>query len=322
MRWTAAPWLAGLAAAALFSACRADDIVPSPPSSAVGGSGGAGQGGAAPDAGLGGGGAGGAGGAAAGLSFMTWNLETFPLAQDTASRVVQIFSDLNPDVVAVQEIEDPDAFLALPNAMPGYAAVLNDDPGAFLRVGLLYNTARIELSEVETLFYGDFYAFPRPPLKARVSALGAGPPGLDFVTVVLHLKAQLDADSQARRRAACEALDVWVRAALSAGPELDFVLAGDWNDELTDPAQYNVFEVFLDAPDTYTFLTLPAAQAGEFSYIPFESMIDHVLITTDALGEVGDGTTEVLHLEGSYPDYEARVSDHRPIFTRFAGPTP
>jgi endonuclease/exonuclease/phosphatase family metal-dependent hydrolase len=197
--------------------------------------------------------------------------------------------------------------------------VLNDDAGAFLRVGLLYKTSRIALSEIETMFHGDSYAFPRPPLKARVTALGAPPPGIDFVMVVLHLKAQLDAQSEARRRAACEALDVWVRAQRAAGAEQDFVLAGDWNDELTDPPQYNVFQGFLDDPGTYAFLTWPAAQAGEASYLPFQSMIDHVLVTTDALDEVGAGTTEVLHLEASVPDYEATVSDHRPVLSRFAG---
>lgn len=328
MRWTAPLWL-GIGAALLVAACREDIPWTAPPEAPInaGGAGGAGAGGGPPGTGgeagggggAGGGGAGGGGAPVAGVSVMSWNLETFPLVPDTASRVAEILTDIRPDVVSVQEIEDPAAFLALPDVLPGYAAVLNDDPGGFLRVGILYNTSRVALSEVETLFYGDFYAFPRPPLKAHVTVIGAEPPGIDFTLLVLHLKAQLDAASQARRLAACEALDTWIRGQLAAGPELDFVLAGDWNDELGDPPQYNVFQGFLDDPATYTFLTEPAAEAGEFSYLPFESMIDHVMITTDALGEYGDGTTEVLHLEASYPEYEAGVSDHRPVLVRFAG---
>lgn len=323
MRWTAPLWLA-IGAASIVAACREDVPWTAPPEAPInaGGAGGAGAGGGPPGTGGnagGGGDAGGGGAPVAGVSVMSWNLETFPLVPDTASRVAEILTDIRPDVVSVQEIQDPAAFLALPDVLPGYAAVLNDDPGGFLRVGILYNTSRVALSEVETLFYGNFYAFPRPPLKAHVTVMGAEPPGIDFTLLVLHLKAQLDAESQARRRAACEALDTWIRGQLAAGPELDVVLAGDWNDELGDPPQYNVFQGFLDDPATYAFLTAPAAEAGEFSYLPFESMIDHVLVTTDALGEYGDGTTEVLHLEASYPEYEASVSDHRPVLVRFAG---
>jgi endonuclease/exonuclease/phosphatase family metal-dependent hydrolase len=319
-----------LAGAALAAACRTDDQqYPGPAApdadhgaaagaSATGG-GGAGQGGATPDGGAGGGGAGGAGGASGasgGVSILSWNIEGFPLSSDTPARVAEILGDLDPDLVGVEEVSDPDAFLALPGALPGYAAVLNDDPGAFLRVGLLYKTSRLAVSDVETLFPDSAYAFPRPPLKARVATLTG--PAFDFVFLVLHLKAQLDDASRERRRAACEALDTWVRDQRSAGPEQDFVLAGDWNDELTDAPAYNVFQVFLDDPRTYTFLTWPAAQEGEFSYIPFQSMIDHILVTTDALGEYGDGTTSAVHLEATYPDYEATVSDHRPILSRFA----
>jgi endonuclease/exonuclease/phosphatase family metal-dependent hydrolase len=174
------------------------------------------------------------------------------------------------------------------------------------------------VSDVETLFPESWYEFPRPPLKARIAVAGAEP-AFDFVFMVVHLKAQLDAESRERRRAACGALDVWIREQMNGGQEKDFVLIGDWNDELTDAPADNVFQVFLDDPDTYSFLTLPAAQAGEFSYIPFESMIDHVLVTRDALDEYGDGTTSVLPAEVTYPGYEAAVSDHRPVLSRFTG---
>ena len=64
-------------------------------------------------------------------------------------------------------------------------------------------------------------------------------------------------------------------------------------------------------------LALPAAEAGEHSFLPFNSMIDHILVTNDALDEYGDGTTEVLRLDESVPDYQSLVSDHRPVLSRF-----
>jgi predicted extracellular nuclease len=122
----------------------------------------------------------------------------------------------------------------------------------------------------------------------------------------------LDAESQDRRSAACLALDAWVRAEIEGGADPDIVILGDYNDKLTDPPEWNVFGPFLDAPEQYSFLTMPLAEAGEHSYIPFESMIDHVLVTGDALDEVGSGATEVLALEETVEDYRD-LSDHRPV---------
>jgi len=293
-----------LALLVMASACRDDTNAPTP--TVLTGGGGASAAG----------GAGGSSGPASELKLMTWNLETFPLTGQTSSSVMSLLETLQPDVVAVEEIEDPAAFIAMVDQLPDYEAVLNDDPGGFLRVGLLYAPARVTVSEVETLFVGDWHAFPRPPLKARIETTVGGEP-FDFVMLVLHLKAKLDSDSQQRREAACEALDAWIRQQQMDGDEQDFVLAGDFNDELTDPPKWNVFDAFLNAPERYTFLTLPAEEAGGHTYLPFTSFIDHILVTNDALTEYGDGSTNVLELDKTTAGYEQTISDHRPVMSVF-----
>jgi endonuclease/exonuclease/phosphatase family metal-dependent hydrolase len=298
------------------------------PAAQPGGSGGA-VGGSAPVGGSGGmstppdpaGGAGGTGGGmAAGseASVVTWNLDNFPLTADAPALAAELLGQLSPDVAALEEIADPVAFANLLGAMPGYQGVLNDDPEGFTRLGLVYKAERVTVSDVETLFHDDWYAFPRPPLKVHVAI--DGPEPIDFVVVVIHLKAQLDAESQARRRAGCERLEAWVRAELSSESEQDFLLLGDFNDELTDPPDGNVFAAFLDRPAQYGILTMPLAEAGEHSYVPFESMIDHVVATSDMLVEVGSGQTEVLALEQSVSGYD-RLTDHRPVRS-WLRPTP
>ena len=59
---------------------------------------------------------------------------------------------------------------------------------------------------------------------------------------------------------------------------------------------------------------MPAELAGGHTYIPFESFIDHVLVTSDTLVEVGTGVTEVLELENEVADYRD-LTDHRPVRT-------
>lgn len=246
------------------------------------------------------------------LSVMTWNIRTFPLQNDTVERVREIILQQNPDVLAIQEIEDPNAFAELDTLLPQYEGVLNEDAGGFLRVGLFTKRGRVTTSEVATLYTGNWYAFPRPPLKARITADGGA---YDFVAVVLHLKAKGDAESQDRRREACETLDTWVQNQIASGVDTEFMLLGDFNDELTDAANTNVFSAFLDKPDSYTFLTEAVAIDNGFTYVPLKSMIDHVLITHDLLDEYGIGTTEIVRLDDSVGNYND-ISDHIPVKVR------
>jgi endonuclease/exonuclease/phosphatase family metal-dependent hydrolase len=243
---------------------------------------------------------------------MSWNLREFPFTVTTIDSTTEVLSSLAPDVVAVQEISDPTAFSDLVDALPGYAGVLNDDAEGFLRLGLLYREERVTVTDVETLFVGNWFPFPRPPLKAHVAIEGDST--IDFDVVVLHLKAQVDGESQQRRELACEELDAWVQAQLAGQEEQDYVLLGDFNDRLLDPPQSNVFDAFLSQPDVYQFLTLPVEEDGYYSYIPFQSMIDHVLITSDMSDEVGNGQTEVLELDQVVESY-GTISDHRPVRT-------
>jgi len=245
---------------------------------------------------------------------LTWNIETFPKTAQAPEMLADLLTQINPDVVAVQEIKDVSAFVALDETLPQYERVLpQDDPGTQdTIVGLLYQPSVVTVDAVETLFQDDGYAFPRSPLKVHASA-----GGVDFTMVVVHLKAQTDADSEARRRDACQKLDAWIQGELGAGTERDIMVIGDWNDKLTDQPAYNVFQVFLDAPATYRFLTMPLAQADEFTYVPFESLIDHALVTSDMQADVvRSGAADILELELTVDTYTANLSDHRPVLVK------
>jgi len=275
------------------------------------------------DGGDGGGGAGGGGmGGDGGVSphpgevwVMTWNLQLFPKTAATPMRVVQILGETPADLVAVQEIDDSAAFMALDEALPEYTALMAGDPFSDTRVGLLYRHGTISIDRVETIFIDDDYAFPLPPLLVHATAQE-----IDFTVVVLHLKALGDFESEMRRKDAVIKLDAWMSMTLAGGGEQDIVMLGDWNDRLVDPPADNVFAPMLAKPSVYTFLTLPLAEREDQdggTYIPFESFIDHVLITEDLKAELGSGGSQVLKIDASDAQYESAVSDHRPVLTRF-----
>ena len=256
-------------------------------------------------------------GSPADLTVMTWNLQQYPLTDQTAARVVEIVEALEADLIGVQEIAYPDDFDALVAALPSYDGFdAWDDDDAYLRVGLLYRTSRVEVRGTKTIFREDSYAFPRPVLTATVTMTSTAG-SFDFVFAVLHLKAKLDRQSMERRRRASERMDEWIRGRLATNAEQDYVIVGDLNDKVTDERDYNVFLPFLDAPDTYRFVTMDRAERGGYSYIPFASMIDHILVTTDALDEYVEGSAEILRLDDHLVRYVDEISDHRPVVARF-----
>lgn len=254
------------------------------------------------------------------LRVATWNLETFPRVPETPENVARLIESEGIDLLGVQEITDPAAFVALAARLPEHEAIVADDPEADIRVGILYRTTRLEVLRSDLLFVGDRFVFPRPVLAATIAVRGPGASTLfDFRFLVLHLKAELDAQSQARRAAAISQLDRLVRGQLSDPTlEHDYVIAGDWNDDLTDPEVDNVFLPMLSDGSTYRFLTLAAEESGDRTFLPFDAFLDHIVITSGALDAYGAGTTEVRHLELGFDEYPILVSDHLPVVATFA----
>ena len=254
------------------------------------------------------------------LRVATWNLETFPRVPETGENVARLIESEQIDLLAVQEITDPAAFFALAALLPEHEAIVADDEGAIIRVGILYRATRLEVLRSDLLFLDDRYTFPRPVLAATIAVRGPGATTLfDFRFLVVHLKAEIDAESQARRAAAIVRLDRLVRGQLSDPTlEHDYVIAGDWNDDLTDPEVDNVFLPILGDPALYRFLTLPAEESGERTFLPFDAFLDHLLVTEGVLDAYGAVTTEVRHLEVGFDEYPILVSDHLPVVATFA----
>lgn len=251
------------------------------------------------------------------LDAMTWNLRHFPLTSATEDAVVDILDELGPDVIGVQEVESPTPFFAVVEALDGYEGILGRE--ADTRVGMMYRASTFEVLGVDHLFQNDSRAFPRPVLAVTMRVREALEP-TEIVFVVVHLKAMSGATNEARRREAIEKLRAWIDARRASGDE-HIVVVGDWNDEIDDAAQWNVFTALLDPAARVEPLTVPLAEAGEFSYVPFQTLLDHVVVTDETLDVLVDPVTEVLHLDQTWSgEYLDDVSDHRPVRTRFGVP--
>lgn len=249
-------------------------------------------------------------GSAATLDLACWNIENFPATADTPALVADLITSLELDLVVVEEIASDAAFAELIARLPDHEAVLSTHrytPTSYQKIGLIYRTGLVTVGTPELLFVTDTYAFPRPPFRVPVTV-----GGLTVDVIGVHLKAGGDPEDAARRAAAAVTLDNYLRAQIDGGGEDQIIVAGDWNERTDSESGRAVLAPLLAAPERYTFRDDAAVAAGDHSYVPFHSFIDHIL-TTHALDAVAAGAAAPVPLDVQLPRYQSLVSDHLPV---------
>jgi endonuclease/exonuclease/phosphatase family metal-dependent hydrolase len=262
-------------------------------------------------------------GTAATIEVATWNLEHFPkrglVTVDQTARALQA---MDVDVVALQEIEDAAYFRALDDRLGDWTGVRAVSAAYNINLAFLYRVGGDWVTDsVGEILTGYSREFPRAPL-----VLQGRFQGVPVVVINIHFKCCGDNyfdpsdewDEEVRRRDAGLLLDQYVRTNF---PDQKVIIVGDMNDSLTDAADRNVFNVFLNDPDAWRFVDLAIAQgpAGGWSYPGWPSHLDHILVTA-ALFPALDGPAAevaVVPLFLGYPlgwsGYDRDLSDHLPV---------
>lgn len=256
-----------------------------------------------------------------GFEVVTWNLRTFPaLTPNTRDLLAQIVPLMQVEVIAVQEIMDLSAFMELAALIPHYNAFVYSATSTY-RLGFLYDSRTVQVNDQYTIFNGDTNPFPRAPYVLDITWMGN-----DMLIVNNHLKAygnnHIDEtdpwDEEYRRRLACQKLDQHIR---TNWDDKKVIVLGDFNDQIQEPEEYNVFMSFLSRPDEYLFADMSIAQnpaSASVSYPTSFSHIDHIMITNelfDAFANPGS-SCRVINVEnwmGSWSNYSTQISDHRPL---------
>lgn len=255
------------------------------------------------------------------FEIAAWNIENFgnPAYHDDVqlqiTDVVEIIKDLDIDLYAVEEIGSQSAFNSLLGKLSNYGGYLATFSGS-QRTGIIYNDSLVTIIN-DTLLFENDNDFPRPPLMLFLKAQ-RGSQIFDFHLIVIHLKAYGDQESESRRRAAIQKMEQFIDMRLQHTGDPDYIIAGDWNDELDDPPSDNVFLPFLNKqPQDYLFLTWPF-RGIDYSYIPsnYRSLIDHILVTS-SIDTTYSNETQIIKVDQFFSQYLAEVSDHRPVASKF-----
>ncbi len=252
------------------------------------------------------------------FDLATWNIENFPKAgRQTIDKVQAIVSSLELDLIAIQEIADTAAFSSLLAGLVGYGGNYSrDDYGrTYQKTGVIYRRNTVSVSNVRQILWGND-SVVRPPLCMRVVTEVSGRL-FDFELIVVHLKSGRSNEDLAMRRTTCRLIKNYIDSCLAAGADPDFVVAGDFNDEVDREFEQNSFQSFIADSFRYHFLTRPlAGDSRNASYIG-GGLIDHILVTRDALTEYGAGRVETIRLDDELRWYPDSVSDHRPVLACF-----
>jgi len=247
------------------------------------------------------------------LEVVTWNIENYPMTSTAEERVLDIIGEMDPDVIAIQELTSQSEFSDLLSALSGWSGSIVQFNGSNLMLGYLFKNSEVTIITQPENMFNDmedendnaFTAFRRPLLtKIRHSN------GMEVSLINVHLKC-CDG-SEDRRRLASEKIKGYIDTSLAAE---NVIVLGDFNDEIVD-ASDNVFQNFIDDAANFRFATIDIASGGEanWSFPSWPSHIDQILLTTELFEMVQ--TTETLRLDQCSDSYLNTVSDHRPVLIR------
>lgn len=253
------------------------------------------------------------------IEIITWNTEFFPTHRDSTLPVLaKIISNLNADIIAFQEIRFTGYFSGLMELLPKYDFIVSQQ-SSFMDQAIIYKRETFTLVNQSELFAEDDYNFAgRPPLRGDFQ-YKCGDKLLNFSVINLHMKC---CDSGLKRRQnAVKMLYNYLSNEIESGFK-NFIVLGDWNDDLKDKEQEHCFHPFQN-DDRFYFVNEPLVydvSNATYPKEPYVSYLDHILVTKHMIPKFSASRTETLFIEdymGGFSKYERYISDHRPVMLGF-----
>ena len=239
------------------------------------------------------------------VEVMSWNIKNFPITNNTIDYVTEIITDLLPDIIAFQEINDGSAFNSLSNNIPAYEFISSGSGLAFA-----VRTDVIEIVSWTTIFsqYGYEFAW-RYPMLIELKWI-CGERAISFNMINIHLKSGGDEDDFNRRYLSCEYLLQYINSHTG-----NLIILGDFNDEIIDQQNYNSLWPLVSA-ENITFVTESIANIDYYATFPsWPSFIDHIAISNSFIDVSEYNYIKTIRLDDytGYSTYQNNISDHRPI---------
>jgi len=248
-----------------------------------------------------------------GLDIITWNCEFFPANGDlTIDALSEAIIEMNPDIVAFQEIKKRGWFSKLMMYLPEYDFIISQQ-SSFMDQAIIYKKDLFDLVARKELFAENDYFFAgRPPLQCDL-LFKENNQKLSIIN--LHMKC-CDSGLQRRKLAAKQLYD-YVKENINNSLSNHYIILGDWNDDLKDDIGEHCFDSFINDNTMFfpTFDITYDLEQASYPKEPYVSFLDHILVSNSLV----DGknyivkTIPIDEYMGSYDIYEKYISDHMPV---------
>ena len=246
------------------------------------------------------------------LDIMTWNIKQFPLSNNTVEDVSEIISDILPDIILFQEINDLNQFNYLSSILPAYEFINSGDD--LYGLGMAFRKDCIDLINYSTLFSANGYEFAwRYPLKANL-IWNCGNSYLSFEIINVHFKCCNDGFQ--RRLDASEILVNYLDNQINSGLQNNIIVGGDFNDEITDSNNQNSLLPLVNSNNIY-FVTTPLVNDDYYNSFPsYPSFLDHILVSNDLFDSNENSYVNTIRIDDytGWNYFQNNISDHRPVF--------
>jgi len=253
------------------------------------------------------------------IEIITWNCEFFPHANDsTILALAEAVLDLNPDIIAFQELRKTGWFSKLMAYLPQYDFIVSQQ-ASFMDLAIIYKNNIFEMTrQFEPFAENDYNFAGRPPLQADLIYNKDGQ-NIPLLVINLHMKC---CDSGLhRRQQAGQMLHEYLDEHYDE--QSNIIVLGDWNDDTKDEEGEHCFEPFFQ-DDRFYFTTRDIAfDVSQASYPkePYVSFLDHIMVSEKLLPRESSYDVKTILMGdfmGGYDVYETYISDHRPVMLSFS----
>ncbi len=263
----------------------------------------------------------------------TWNIEFFPKQFNTTVEIVRrVMLAIDAEVYALQEISNRSYFYQLvdeineADTVETWVGFRAGGSSTWGELAYIIKTSVVEIVQGPYEIYtSEWSAFPRAPYILEVSYEGE-----EIIVINNHLKCcgngTIDYgnnnDEEYRRLRAIQLLYDYINDIFQ---DKNVIVVGDFNDELQDNPENNIFWEFIDDPAQFQFTDMSIAQdptQRSWSYPLWPSHLDHILINDELFDEfllTGSQIKTIRiddYMDGGFSEYDMTTSDHRPVGIR------
>ena len=249
------------------------------------------------------------------LDIVTWNCEFFPTAnQQTIDALSEAVHDLNVDIIAFQEIKQIGWFDRMMELLPNYEYVISDN-SSFMHQAFIYKRDQFKfIRKTEPFAENDYNFAGRPPLRLDLYRFSDSK---YYSLINIHMKC-CNSGLQRRKNAVSMIYD-YVSSEIENSNK-NFVVLGDWNDDLKDKDGEHCFEPFMN-DSRFEFCTnriINDISQSTYPKEPYVSFLDHILVNKRMVENGYDIKTIMMgEYMGGFEQYELLISDHLPVLLSF-----